>query len=587
MHGRNMLKEYVKSIGKFEFTEPKISTIALIGQVFKTKYIDNTTQKLDLYEVCNSVELSLFPNLIYVEYKNDERKISKGKIDNIGKDDIEIKGFANSATFIVKLSGNQERKAIKSKLSTNGSLQLPGFKTEEEIEDFIKIFNNIMKGINIIPSDEVDVHITSISMIKYDLSLKNECVYLDSTRLANYLIDNVKEHKIFVSYEGMESKSVEMHWTNSKGESIECYPFWSFKINLTSVKSIESVHESYLHITNFLINNIENFIMLDNLTNLVHILKTYQCNHGQKTEEWDKQRRNSIGASEISSIFNMAFSTSRKQLIREKVKLRKTGQKSFFGNSATRHGEAFEPIAIQLYTRYWNATRAKNGSAPYCFSMQVSSILHNVYPFISASPDSLIFTTDEKIPYSENVTLEKLETLIKESKIYNFHTLEIKCPSNYKIYGEGQKSIKCIDGYVPSYYWCQMQQQMYVTGANSGVFMNNHFTEISEEEYDGLEDIKCYRGVFIRIFKDQNTKVPLTILYPKDCFAKKKDALLELQYPLLNYEEKGYIINTVYWHLREFTMTEVEFSDKWETEYVPKIIECEEEIKREMEEDFL
>lgn len=553
-----------------EFTEPKISTMALIGQIFTEEYLSEKPPKLDLYEICNMIDLSKHPKLLYVEFKSDVKSISKGRCGETDEDP-DSKGFANSASFVIELE--KDRKPIKLKLSTNGSLQLPGFKTTAEIDTFIEIFKTIVKDISLIPEKYTNIRIISVSMIKYDLSLKNEFVYLDSGRLANYIIENTK---MFVSYEGIESRSAEIQFTNENGESIDGYPFWSFKINLTSVKSIETVQSSYKYITEFLITNIKEFVMLDNLTNLFLTLETCQCRGDQKSEEWDDFRSKTIGASEVSSIFGMGYSKSRSALIKEKIELRATKKKTFFGNAATRHGETFEPIAIQIYTRYWN----HSGKKPVnIFSMQVSSIIHNKYPYISASPDSIIFTTEEKVSYKDKWTLEKVKEYARAGKITGFFTLEIKCPSNYKTYsGDMTKMIECTNGYVPSYYWCQMQQQMYVTGANHGVFMNNHFVEYSETEYDidCQMGAKNWRGVILKVYAEEYSKTPVITYYPEDVLAKKADAIIELREKAAEHE--GKILRYSYWKLVTFVMTDVEFCPEWESEYVPKITECEKEI---------
>ncbi len=597
------INDYIEQITPLQFTEPKISTIACIGKIFDEKIVDGNS--LNLYEISDAIDMGKFKNIKYIEcnyndpvhgkmylMKGSKEEESDAESDNeIPEVDIEEtdvvpkKGFANSVTIAIKLT--EKRKPIKSKLATNGSLQLPGFKSKEEIDLFIEMYKELAASFpaNLIEPKIINVQITMISMIKYDIIVKTKDqvdVPINPSKMISYI---VKETSLYGSYEGTDSHSAEISWKNETGDAVECYPFHSGKINITSLRSFEELYKSYQYITEFIRKNITHVIMFTNQQNLLLLLEKYQSKGDQKSLEWEADRTKGIGASEVSSVFGMAFSKSRDGFIKEKVKSRLTGRNSApFGNASTRFGCAYELIAIQLYVRHFNAGAASQTSKKTNYriaAMGTSSVKHPIYPFITASTDALILCFDpddtDLWNYQKVWTLDDLKKAVEDKKLINFYTLEIKCPTNYQEYDHNSKKIvECTNGYVPSYYWCQVQQQQYVLGAQYGVFMNNNFKEISEEEWD-LEKT-CYKGVIMKVYENDFSKAEMTILYPKNVVDAKELSIKELNTLAENEGFDDCVCKIVYWRLVSFRLTDVELDPTWETEYVPKIIQCNAEI---------
>jgi len=566
-----MLNLYLETL-KLEFTSPTISTIAYIGLIFKEKLPVNYGLKLN--HVMESIDMGVHSNIIYMEceYRNSENKSvymirgTKEEAEAVESDEVSAsstpigeakvgKCFSNSLTFAVKICEN--RKPIKVKLSTNGSLQIPGFKDPSELEEFLRQFAIIIDSIptEIIPKENLDIHIVSISMIKYYFAAN---VQFNLVALNNFA---VSETDMLASYEGNDSKSAELSWKFGD-HYVDFTPAYTGKINVTSLYKIDDIGTTYSYITEFIRKNIKNFIMFDRLENLMLILKHNQVIGDQKSEEWHKARAKGIGASEVSSVFDMSYNQSRAAFVREKANTIFSGKRSFYGNEATEFGVKFEPIAIQFYVRRHNMS----GASYKIFAYQPSSIRHGKYSCINASPDSIIFALKPGIDLQEGLdltgaTLAYIEKLHADGNIAHFYVLEIKCPKNYKsYYGGMKKMIECVDGHVPSYYWCQVQQQMHVTGATYGVFANNHFNIVSEDGYDKHVG---YKGVFYDNGRGKYS-------YPKRCGVGKYSAL----------EELGEIGNgkIVYWILIDATATNVLWDDTWEVEKVPKIVTCFEEI---------
>jgi len=151
----------------------------------------------------------------------------------------------------------------------------------------------------------------------------------------------------------------------------------------------------------------------------------------QRSEQWHHERKNSIGASELASVFNKNPFCSLNKLI-----IKKSGENDikFESNKYCDHGIKYEYIAQLLYTE-------KND----CNIIEFGSLPHNNHSFIRASPDGI----------TETGTM-----------------LEIKVPLCREIVG-----------LPPIYYWYQMQQQLEVCDLNVCDFL-----ECKIEEYINWND---------------------------------------------------------------------------------------------------
>ena len=155
----------------------------------------------------------------------------------------------------------------------------------------------------------------------------------------------------------------------------------------------------------------------------------------QKSSEWYAQRRRFITASSISDFFDKDSIDFKKKII-EKV----TGKSSFTGNSATRFGEMFEPVAREVYQYICPE-----------YVEEFGMITNNKYPHIAASPDGV--TGSNKL-------------------------LEIKCVST-----------RTITGVIPSKYYHQMQLQMFVCDCEHCDYLECKFEEITKTQFKEMYDV--------------------------------------------------------------------------------------------------
>lgn len=175
----------------------------------------------------------------------------------------------------------------------------------------------------------------------------------------------------------------------------------------------------------------------DYLSNqVVELLKLPQPE--QRSPEWYKMRENMITASDWASAINLNPYSNRKKLL-----LKKLGHEGsqFSGNSATRWGQKYEPVATLIYETREEKEIIEFGCIP-----------HPTIDFLGASPDGI--TPDGVM-------------------------VEIKCPPRRKI-----------TGIPPIYYWCQVQGQLEVCDLERCDFLECKLGEYeSDQEYfDDLEN---------------------------------------------------------------------------------------------------
>lgn len=157
----------------------------------------------------------------------------------------------------------------------------------------------------------------------------------------------------------------------------------------------------------------------------------------QRSIEWHEQRKNSIGASELSSIFNKnPFCSYHKYLLKKiQYNIENTSKKeSTKLNIYCHHGIKYEEIVQMIYCDRNNVKLLEFGS-----------IQDEKYDWLRASPDGI----------TTNGTM-----------------LEIKVPLSREIFG-----------LPPIYYWYQMQHQMKVCKLNECDFLECKIEEYSWDNF--------------------------------------------------------------------------------------------------------
>ena len=153
---------------------------------------------------------------------------------------------------------------------------------------------------------------------------------------------------------------------------------------------------------------------------------TRQLKFPQKSTEWLNARHNILSSSEVASALECNNYESKLELLKRKC----GGIPPQITSTSIEWGEKYEPIARDIFEQI-----AKTKVA------ECSLVTHEYIPWLGASPDGVL----------ENGEL-----------------LEIKCPHHRTI----------ISGYIPKYYWIQMQIQMEVCDVDMVHFFQCNFVNV-------------------------------------------------------------------------------------------------------------
>jgi putative phage-type endonuclease len=175
--------------------------------------------------------------------------------------------------------------------------------------------------------------------------------------------------------------------------------------------------------------------------NIKRVLAKYGVND-QRSDQWLAKRGLMITASEVTGAFKTASPSARYELLMRKI----VGPKPQSADrpKALIWGTQMEPIAKEIY-----------GLAEGAVVVDTSCVTHPVYPFLGASPDGIVLTTD---------------TLSSQwGKL-----VEIKCPYS-RIFND--------DTPIPDSYWHQMQMQMECTRIDTCDYVEFRFTSPSYSKW--------------------------------------------------------------------------------------------------------
>ena len=165
-------------------------------------------------------------------------------------------------------------------------------------------------------------------------------------------------------------------------------------IILTNIYEKKKIYKEYIEQVvsenNKLLNKNYNFEISDKKKRVEELLLKPQSI--QRSEQWYKERENSIGASELASVFNKNPFCSFNNLILKKCnKLEKISGV----NKYCQHGIKYEDIVQKIYSE---KTKTK--------IIEFGSIQHEEYSFIRASPDGITengIMLEIKVPLSRKI----------------------------------------------------------------------------------------------------------------------------------------------------------------------------------------
>lgn len=238
----------------------------------------------------------------------------------------------------------------------------------------------------------------------------------------------------------------------------------------------------------------------------------------QKSDLWHEQRKNSIGASELASIFNKnPFCSYNKYL------LKKSGYETITKDDNISihclHGIKYEEIAQKIYC-------LRNKVKLYEFG----SIEDEKYNWIRASPDGI----------SDNGIM-----------------LEIKVPLVRKVYG-----------LPPIYYWYQMQQQLNVCKLNKCDFLECKIEEYNSwDEYKQDKNNNMEKGIIIEYF-NKNESDPWrkkSWIYPENIIMSLEDIYVwisKVKYDL-SIDENREFSRIICWKLIQYSCFRVYRNYNW------------------------
>jgi len=193
--------------------------------------------------------------------------------------------------------------------------------------------------------------------------------------------------------------------------------------------------------------------------------------HEQRSPEWFAQRQTKLTSSDAASVLGTSPYNKPHELLFKKCGY---DTKPFVGNIATLHGQKYEDTAIDLYCRITGRVNHNFGCICYIDVHSELEEYNSEYDFLAGSPDGIV----------ESERKEEEPILI-----------EVKCPFRRKI----------IDGYIPNYYYPQVQLNLFICNLNIADYIE--FCP------------KTNKLNIVRIEKDMNwinVNVPILINFWKD-----------------------------------------------------------------------
>ena len=286
-----------------------------------------------------------------------------------------------------------------------------------------------------------------------------------------------------------------------------------------------------------------NNFLLRNRSKTVEYLQTIPQVE-QRTPEWFKMKEDSIGASEVASIFGKSAFCSYNDFLLKKSGF-KDPSKAFRMNIYCLHGTKYEAIVQLLYS-------IKNNTKIYEFG----SLPHPTLSYVSASPDGIT---------------------------PNGVMIEIKVPLRRKI-----------TGIPPIYYWMQMQQQLQVCKLDKVDFVECDIKEyLNQQEY--LEDFKegtdpnepinkegYTKNVIVEYHKmdEANTDNSTAWVYPDRLYKNDEiDEWIEQTKEDINKSSDKMFSRAIFFRVETYSNCEVWRDDEWWKDNAPKYGEFWEKVE--------
>lgn len=283
----------------------------------------------------------------------------------------------------------------------------------------------------------------------------------------------------------------------------------------------------YLNKKKFIIQDNEDY----NKNRVEELLKKEQA--PQRSELWYKQRKNSVGASELASVFNKNPFCSYNKYLLKKIEENNISESIENNNINIHclHGTMYEEIVQKIYCSRNNVKLNEYGS-----------LEHEEYSWLRASPDGIS---------------------------HNGIMLEIKVPLKREIVG-----------LPPIYYWYQMQQQMEICKLDKCDFVEckieeyNSWNEFLEDKYenninldDKLEENNLEKGIILEYLNiDRNSSIKTkSWIYPENINMSLENTYkwIKQEKDNINKDINKEFLRIVCWKVREYSCFRVYRNKSW------------------------
>lgn len=203
--------------------------------------------------------------------------------------------------------------------------------------------------------------------------------------------------------------------------------------------------------------------------------------HEQRSKEWFEQRYTKLTSSDAATVLDINPYSKYEDLVMKKCGY---DEKPFVGNIATKHGQMYEDIAIELYCRITGRINYNFGLICYTDVHKNLEHYNPDYDFLAGSPDGI----------AESVLDKDEEPIL----------LEVKCPYRRKI----------IDGYIPEYYYPQVQLNL--------IICNLHIADFIEycPSTNRLNIVRIYRS-----YDWFDSKIPRLMQFWNDVLYNRKHGI--------------------------------------------------------------
>jgi putative phage-type endonuclease len=160
--------------------------------------------------------------------------------------------------------------------------------------------------------------------------------------------------------------------------------------------------------------------------------------HEQRSPEWFALRYTKLTSSDAATVLGINPYSKPHELLFKKCGY---DPKPFISNVATLHGQKYEDTAIELYCRITGKVNFNFGCICYSDVNKEFNHYNSNNDFLAGSPDGIV---------------ESLHNIDEEPIL-----IEVKCPY--------RRPIK--DGYIPAYYYPQVQLNLYICDLNIADFI--------------------------------------------------------------------------------------------------------------------